>query len=156
MKKNHLIRSMCVIDNVKAHGLYCELSEVEKYYLGKAWSLMSFEDQIRCGLGYACFLKGNGQLTGFILYQKIFEVLEIILLISSVKHRRQGIMSFLMMHLIEEYNQTEVKEVWVDVHVDNNPAIEFYKKMDFLLVGERNHYYHSKDKSLLYSFKMKS
>lgn len=89
---------------------------------------------------------------GFIIYRFLSEkLIEINSLATSDHYLRKNIMKNLMTFLIEV---EKPEEIWLEVHESNLAAIQFYEKMGFIKVGQREKYY--SDDATAYNYAWKS
>ena len=75
------------------------------------------------------------KIIGFLLYSLI-EQFEVI-----TKERRKGIGDKLLKYLIEKYQDTDIKNITLEVKEDNIIAINLYEKYGFKKVSTREKYY---------------
>lgn len=57
--------------------------------------------------------------------------------------RRRGIAAILMAHVLQDMRDAKVQRVFLEVGEANRAAINFYKRTNFEIVGQRNNYYRS-------------
>ena len=81
------------------------------------------------------------KIIGFILYSLIYDRIEIEQFEVITKKRSQGIGSQLLSYLIDKYQNTNIKNITLEVKEDNIAAINLYKKYDFKIVSIREKYY---------------
>ena len=81
------------------------------------------------------------KIIGFLLYSLIYDRIEIEQFEVIVKERGKGIGDKLLEYLIEEYKDTDIKNITLEVKEDNISAINLYKKYDFKKVSTREKYY---------------
>lgn len=81
------------------------------------------------------------KIIGFILYSLIYDRIEIEQFEVITKERRKGIGDKLLKYLIEKYQDTDIKNITLEVKEDNIVAINLYKKYGFKKVSTREKYY---------------
>lgn len=81
------------------------------------------------------------KIIGFLLYSLIYDRIEIEQLEVTTKERRKGIGDRLLNYLIEKYQNTNIKNITLEVKEDNIAAINLYKKYGFEKVSTREKYY---------------
>ena len=93
--------------------------------------------------------KENNEIIGYINYDIMYERSELIQI--NVRSDKQGnhIGSKLMDYMIKELEKNNVKEITLEVKVDNIKAINLYKKYGFIEVGVRRGYYQGIDGILM-------
>lgn len=89
------------------------------------------------------------KLAGFVLYRDVPGAWEISLVVTHPDFRRRGLMETLIKHLIAAKGQN--RELWLEVHQDNDAAQKLYEKLGFKLSGRRPRYYKDGATALLYS-----
>jgi len=60
-----------------------------------------------------------------------------------------GIASKLMLHMIEDGEKNNIKNVTLEVNVNNKEAIALYKKYGFVICATRQGYYNGEDGYLM-------
>jgi len=84
----------------------------------------------------------NNILVGFIIYEKVYEVIDILYIIVDEIYRRRGIASLLMDTLL---NFDNYERIMLEVRCDNSNAIKLYKKYNFKIINIREKYYDNND-----------
>lgn len=83
----------------------------------------------------------NDKIICFLLYSLIYDRIEIEQFEVITKERRKGIGDKLLKYLIEKYQDTDIKNITLEVKEDNIVAINLYKKYGFKKVSTREKYY---------------
>ena len=81
------------------------------------------------------------KVIGFLLYSLIYDRIEIEQFEVITKERGKGIGDKLLKYLIEKYQDTDIKNITLEVKEDNIIAINLYKKYGFKNVSTREKYY---------------
>ena len=81
------------------------------------------------------------KIIGFLLYSLIYDRIEIEQFEVITKERRKGIGDKLLKYLIEKYQDTDIKNITLEVKKDNIVAINLYEKYGFKKVSTREKYY---------------
>ena len=81
------------------------------------------------------------KIIGFLLYSLIYDRIEIEQFEVTTKERRKGIGDKLLNYLIEKYQNTNIKNITLEVKEDNIAAINLYKTYGFKKVSTREKYY---------------
>lgn len=125
-----MIRKISVADLTKIYTLgtlydinFCNLYNLENYINNDLYILNAYEE--------------NGILKGFIIANKIYENIEVLLVYVKDEFRKCGIATKLLLDL-ETFN---VDNVLLEVSVLNIPALELYKKCGFTIINTRKKYY---------------
>lgn len=82
-------------------------------------------------------------IAGFITARLAADEVEILNLGVSPEQRRRGIAEALLNAALEWARENRARQVFLEVRVSNNPAIQFYKKAGFHPIGRRANYYTS-------------
>ena len=88
-----------------------------------------------------------GKIVGFAIGVKIYkDTTRILMLAVSEIKRTQGLGSVLLNNLIDEMRQQKIKYIDLEVRVDNDKAVKFYKKHGFIIMDTiLNFYQNGKD-----------
>lgn len=97
------------------------------------------EPFFRC-IGY--FING---IKGVLLFSKIYDRIEIEYVIVSQEYFNKHIGSNLMQYLINYSIKHNMKNITLEVNVNNNRAINLYRKFDFEEISRRKNYYGEED-----------
>ena len=81
------------------------------------------------------------KIIGFLLYSLIYDRIEIEQFEVITKERRKGIGDKLLKYLIAKYEDSDIKNITLEVKEDNIVAINLYKKYGFKKVSTREKYY---------------
>lgn len=87
----------------------------------------------------------NNRPIGLISYSLIYDRIELEYIWTSFEHRKKGIASKLMDTMIKE----KVKNITLEVNVNNKGAIKLYEKYGFRIVSIREKYYGNDDAYLM-------
>lgn len=87
----------------------------------------------------------NDKILGCLVYEQIYDRIEIDYITVDSKHRRKGIADKLMEYIINLGDFS----LSLEVNVENNIAINLYKKHGFEIVAKRNRYYGENDGYLM-------
>ena len=86
-------------------------------------------------------------IKGVLVYDLIYDRIEIEYIIVDSKYRRLGIATKLLNYL--ETNNENIDNITLEVRESNNNAIEFYKKSGFKEVTYRKNYYKNENGILM-------
>lgn len=81
------------------------------------------------------------KIIGFLLYSLLYDRIEIEQFEVITKERRKGIGDKLLKYLIEKYQDTDIKNITLEVKEDNIVAINLYEKYGFKKISTREKYY---------------
>lgn len=128
--------------NYQLFQAYKEILETSEVPIGGKWTFSQME-QCLSGRYVVGALDENRKLIGFLIFsQGSEESFDLLLLGVTKPHRKKGVMSALLDFFIREFSfkQTSV-HLFVEVHEKNYPAMSFYQKKGFQLVGYRKNFY---------------
>jgi ribosomal-protein-alanine N-acetyltransferase len=95
------------------------------------------------GLSFIAALTGREQLVGFLLGHAAADEAEILSVGVAPRWQRQGIGRMLVQGLCRAARMGGAKRVFLEVAVDNTPALALYRALGFSEVGRRKAYYGS-------------
>ena len=125
---------------------FCNISEIDKIIaLGKLINnnfdrVNNIEEIINNKeiIGYY----DNNILVGFLIFNKNYEVLDLLYIVVEPIYRSNGIGSKLVEYLIKN---TDYERILLEVRCDNVNAIKLYKKYNFKIINIRKNYYENND-----------
>lgn len=124
----------------------CTLNDLEKIkYLGLLINnnfdkVNNIEDLIKNKkiIGYY----DNDNLVGFLIYDKLYEIIDLLYIVVEPIYRRKNIGSTLIKYLIDN---NIFEKIMLEVRCDNVNAIKLYKKFNFKIINIRKKYYDNID-----------
>ena len=84
----------------------------------------------------------NNKLVGILIFNKNYEIIDLLYIVVDTLYRNNGIGSMLVEHLIKNCN---FERILLEVRCDNVNAIKLYKKFDFKIINIRKNYYENQD-----------
>jgi len=106
------------------------------------WSRKIFEDCLTKPY-FAYSLDQDNQPLGYYIGMTVLEEVTLMDIVVSAAHRGNGLGKCLLKHLIEQCNQNNIQQVWLEVRESNAAAINLYDNAGFILVEQRVNYYPS-------------
>ena len=94
----------------------------------------------------------NNNLVGFLIFNKNYEVLDLLYVVVDPIYRNKSIGSKLVEYLIKN---TDYERVLLEVRCDNVNAIKLYKKYNFKIINIRKNYYENNDAYVMELIKWK-
>src|SRR5581483_9443299 len=85
--------------------------------------------------------KARPNIVGFVIFHIAADVSEIYNIAVESAHARSGIGNELMQAAVRESGRRNARKVVLEVRKSNTPAINFYLKFNFKIVGDRKNYY---------------
>ena len=89
----------------------------------------------------------NNEVIGFLDFSVMYEKVEINNIYVKEDYRNSGIASKLLEYMIKEIK--DIDNITLEVRVDNESAINLYKKFGFKIIGVRKNYYEDIDGYLM-------
>lgn len=114
-----------------------EIMEIERASFKCPWSEVMFlsPDEITI-LAYR-----NDKIVGYLVYSTVLDECHILNVAVHPDFRRMGIAQKMLDFLFNEGEKEGIKFYYLEVRVDNAPAINFYKNNGFKELGLRKGYY---------------
>ena len=112
------------------------------------WRETDIRDMLQSGamIGFIHVTRRTGaplRLNGYVLFRTMADEGEILSVAVRGQARRRGIASILMAHVFQDIRDAKVQRVFLEVAEENRAAINFYKRTNFKIVGQRHKYYGS-------------
>ena len=83
----------------------------------------------------------NEKVVGFIEYSRIYDRYELDNMYVLEEYRNKGIASCLISFMIEMAQKDNIKNITLEVRIDNNIALTLYEKYGFVKKAIRHNYY---------------
>jgi [ribosomal protein S18]-alanine N-acetyltransferase len=93
----------------------------------------------------------EGRLSGYVLFHRVAGEAELLRLAVDPPERRRGAGRLLVERGLERLRRENVQVCFLEVRMDNEPAIGLYKRMGFERVGRRRGYYRDGTDALILS-----
>lgn len=131
------------------------LCAIEKECFHTPWTRIAFEDFFSNSLS-ACFVAQiENEIVGYVGMYIIGDVCEITNIATLPKYRNRKIATALMTELLKLCKENDIEKVMLEVRRSNVPAISFYEKVGFYVVGFRKGYYKNpKEDAILMDYKV--
>lgn len=91
----------------------------------------------------------ENEIVGLIIYSVIYDRIELNYIYVDKSKRNMGIASKLMLHMIDDGEKNNIKNITLEVNINNESAIALYKKHGFIIAALRKGYYHGQDGYLM-------
>ena len=98
---------------------------------------------------YKCLVYDDGTIKGCLVFEQIYERIELDYIIVNNNYRRYGIASKLLEFLIEYSKSNCISNITLEVNESNIAALNLYKKYGFGIVSSRKNYYKNKNAILM-------
>ena len=132
---NNLVIKIADIDNANiVHKLDSEY-EHDKY------SLDTIKSSLKQDTGFNLLVWLEDEAVAYASFNVVYDEVELLKIVVSQNHRRQGIARKLMEFAIDNLKSINVKTMYLEVRRNNIPAKSLYEKMGFIKINERLKYY---------------
>lgn len=119
-----------------------DLAQIDKAVNLTPWSLKSYgESFANPKHNILGIFTAKNKLFGGCVYCIVLDECEILQLIVAAEFQSQGYASRILEHVFSELKAKFVKEIFLEVMVDNIPAIQLYQKNGFNIISKRKDYY---------------
>ena len=113
--------------------------------------LSSFDSNIDLNSNpfYKCLVYEKENILGVIVFEEIYERIELDYIIVDKNYRKCGIACKLIEYLINYAKKKNILNITLEVNENNIAAINLYKKYEFEFVSKRDKYYKDNDAILM-------
>jgi ribosomal-protein-alanine N-acetyltransferase len=112
---------------------------IERRAFVTPWSMAMFVLELSKGSGVCLAARSGDELRGYLVCSRYAEMWHLMNVAVDPDHRRDGIASALITHLLSEIEGTD--KLMLEVRGSNEGAIEMYRRFGFAAVGHRRRYY---------------
>lgn len=98
---------------------------------------------------YKCLVYDEEAILGVIVFEEIYEKVDIDYVIVNNNYRRKGVASKLLEYLIDYCKEKSISNITLEVNENNIAAINLYKKYGFETAATRKNYYKEEDGLLM-------
>jgi [ribosomal protein S18]-alanine N-acetyltransferase len=120
---------------------------IERRSFPAPWSLAMFVLELSKPTSVCIGAVSDGELTGYLICSRYHTVWHLMNVAVDVDHRRIGVASRLIEHLIAQAGEDE--RYTLEVRVSNAEAIAMYESYGFRSAGIRRRYYHDNNEDAL-------
>lgn len=106
--------------------------------VGGIWTRDILKQELEIGQGVGLVEEKFG-LSAFVLFRLYEQHREITVLATHPDRQRKGNMKHLLSYMLERRSPSE--RIWLEVHAQNQPALDLYGQLGFIKVGQRPKYY---------------
>lgn len=118
------------------------LAEIDKAVNLSPWSLINYEQSfVNQNHHIVGIFTLGSKLCGGITYSQVANESEILQLCIAREHQRQGYAAKLLRAIMLRLGLEGINQVFLEVMIDNNPAINLYQNCGFNVVTTRKNYY---------------
>ncbi|MFH1673993.1 MAG: ribosomal protein S18-alanine N-acetyltransferase [Pseudomonadota bacterium] len=123
-----------------------QILAIEDASFPSPWGREAFESELENPNARNIVIKekradGAGRVVGYVCFWFVVDEIHIRNIAVSLECRMRGIGTKLLRHVFSEGCQKQLKAAVLETRPSNQPAISFYKKFGFKVVGRRPGYY---------------
>lgn len=136
---------MILIEKDNNNSALCQdISAIEKECFSVPWTSRSIESQVLTDGSVAALIRddnSDNRPIGYICGQSVSDECELYRIAVLPAYRKQGVADRLMSYFLDKCRENGIKNVFLEVRCDNEPAKHLYEKHGFCEVGRRRNYY---------------
>ena len=132
--------SYMVINEMKVEDLP-EIVAIETASFETPWSETLFYNEICKAIAVSRVARINGRVAGYLCANMIIDEGHILNLAVHPDHRRFGVASRLLKHMIDDMRARDCRSIFLEVRASNENALKMYERFGFTLLGTRKAYY---------------
>ena len=125
---------------LKSHEL-AELAALDARANATPWSLFNYQQSADDPNHIICGLFVNNTLCGACVYSQVLDQAEILQLCVAYEYQRQGYGYTLLNSVCAELKKYAASQIFLEVMVGNDAAINLYQKLGFNVINTRKNYY---------------
>ena len=140
-KAKATIRPISTSFKVLSTEILDQVDAIERNSSKSPWPTEHFRSSLENSnnLSYALML--GDKLIGYVIATLAIDSADILNIAIDSGCQRQGYATKLLSHLVNEFSEKGAKEVFLEVRVSNNGAINFYNSQGFKQISVRENYY---------------
>lgn len=116
------------------------VTQIEAATQPTPWSRQSFRDCLTSGYDCRVVVRDDTVVAMAVLSSVLDEVHLLNIAVAPAQQRR-GIAWAMLRELIAEYRQRQMQQLYLEVRESNLGAQALYKRLGFVVIGQRRHYY---------------
>ena len=117
------------------------VAELAAVALPDAWSEKSINEMLALHTTWGLVMVAEEGIVGIVLLQTVLDQTEVLFIMISPTRQREGLGRCLFARVMKSSHVKQSSAVFLEVAVDNQPAITFYLKQGFVEVSRRKNYY---------------
>ena len=115
--------------------------QIENAVYPHPWSRANFEDSIKTGYQMQVLTAPDADILGYFIAMKGFEEVHLLNITVAEPYQRQG-WAKLMLDALAVWSRGQgAAWLWLEVHANNERALDVYKAQGFKLISVRQDYY---------------
>lgn len=126
-----------------------ELAALDAQCNPNPWRVAQFQAAFNAPHDMIYVAQQDGHIVGFIVWQQLFDEIELHLIATAPHLRRQGIASLLLAQLFQAASKYAIARILLEVRQSNLAAQAFYAAHGFQVCGQRKNYYGGTEDAVL-------
>lgn len=104
---------------------------------------------------YIVAKNGLNQIVGFGGYKILVDNADIMNIVTKKSCRKNGVGTLILQNIIDLIKSQNINHIILEVNENNIPAINLYKKFDFITIAKRKKYYNGTDNAIIMELEIK-
>lgn len=123
-------------------GYVSAIAKIESELFDDAWDALAVHSVLsQFGAGVLIVENDDDELMGYVIYQIVFEVAEILRIATDTDFQKQGVGKGLLDEFDKLCGEKGAERILLEVRADNAPAIRLYERQGFYQIDVRKGYY---------------
>lgn len=115
---------------------------IERECFDDAWDSLAVSEVLgQYGAGVLIACDDGDELMGYLIYQVVFEVAEVLRIATDMDFQKQGVGKGLLDEFEKLCKDKGVERILLEVRADNSSAIRLYERQGFYQIDVRKGYY---------------
>lgn len=133
-------------DTTQTSGYMSDIVRIERELFDDAWDGLSVGQVLgqvlgQFGAGVLVACDDDDECMGYLMYQIVFEVAEILRIATDMDFQKQGVGKGLLDEFDKLCREKGAERILLEVRADNAPAIRLYERQGFYQIDVRKGYY---------------
>ncbi len=107
----------------------------------KGWTAASLQETLEAPFTFGIQIQEKDVFVGYLIWRELGDVAEILTFVIASQSQQKGYGSALLHAVCKALCGRNVNTLFIEVAADNESALSFYRKHDFILLGTRPQYY---------------
>lgn len=123
-------------------GYVSAIAHIERGLFDDAWDALSVGQVLgQFGAGVLIAENDDDDIMGYLIYQIVFEVAEVLRIATDPDFQKQGVGKGLLDEFDKLCKDKGAERILLEVRADNAPAIRLYERQGFYQIDVRKGYY---------------
>ncbi|WP_066804169.1 ribosomal protein S18-alanine N-acetyltransferase [Moraxella oblonga] len=128
--------------HAKQGGCVNVIAKIENELFDDAWDSLAISEVLgQFGAGMIVAENDDDDVVGYLIYQIVFEVAEVLRIATDMDYQKKGVGKGLLDEFERLCKEKEAQRILLEVRADNAPAIRLYERQGFYQIDVRKGYY---------------